>query len=275
MTQSARRTARPARRTSTRPSVRSRRGDDYAGSLPAFRRMNDPEAPAAERRKLRDQLVERHLPVARHIARRFSKRGTAVQDLEQVASIGLVQAVDRFNPNRSSDFLSFAVPTMMGEVRRYFRDFAWSMRVPRSLKELHLKLTAAIDELTQRDGRSPRPSELAEHLQLPVEEVIEGMQVSEAFVNKSLDQSPADTRSDESSALGVAEAGLAEVEIRETLLPALRQLPERERKILLLRFWKQMTQSQIAREVGVSQMHVSRLLGKSLRRLRTNLTSPR
>ncbi|WP_234793545.1 RNA polymerase sigma factor SigF [Mycolicibacterium porcinum] len=229
------------------------------------------DSPARERQ--RERIVERCLPLADHIARRFDGRGEPREDLVQVARVGLVNAINRFDVEAGSDFVSFAVPTIMGEVRRHFRDNSWSVKVPRRLKELHLRLGAATAELSQRLGRAPTASELAEELDMDREEVIEGLVAGSSYNTLSIDsggggdeEAPAivDT-------LGDLDAGLDRIDNRETLRPLLAQLPERERTVLLLRFFESMTQTQIAERVGVSQMHVSRLLAKSLARLRDQL----
>ncbi|MGH4016833.1 MAG: RNA polymerase sigma factor SigF [Pseudonocardiaceae bacterium] len=235
----------------------------------------DPGHP--RRAPLRERLVAAHLPLARNIARRFSHRGEPQDDLEQVATVGLIHAVDRFEPGRGTDFLSFAVPTITGEVRRHFRDHAWAVRVPRRLKDLHVALGSAISELSQRHGRAPTASELAEHLNLPREQVLEGIEAASAYRSSSLDNlldadSPGTALED---IVGQADAELDRVEFRTTLAPLLEKLPERERTILKLRFFAGMTQSQIAQHVGLSQMHVSRLLSRTLARLRQELRDER
>ncbi|MGH4021139.1 MAG: SigB/SigF/SigG family RNA polymerase sigma factor [Pseudonocardiaceae bacterium] len=237
---------------------------DVLASLPA----DDPR-----RVRLRDELVAGHLPVARNIARRFAHRGEPQDDLEQVATLGLIQAVDRFEPARGSDFLSFAVPTITGEVRRHFRDHAWAMRVPRRLKDLHVAIGNAISELSQRDGKAPTASQLAEHLRLPREDVLEGLDAAGAYRNTSLDDllTGDPDRPALEGVVGEADAELDRVEYRTTLAPLLERLPDRERTILKLRFFGGMTQSQIAERVGLSQMHVSRLLSRTLEGLRSEL----
>jgi RNA polymerase sigma-B factor len=218
-----------------------------------FRELQDvPEDTAAFQRQ-RDRIVERCLPLADHIARRFDGRGEARDDLVQVARVGLVNAVIRFDVNAGSDFVSFAVPTIMGEVRRHFRDNSWSVKVPRRLKELHLRLGAATADLSQRLGRAPTASELA--AELDMDRGGSGTEDAPAI---------ADT-------LGDVDLGLDQIENREALRPLLAALPERERTVLLLRFFESLTQTQIAERVGISQMHVSRLLAKSLARLRDQL----
>jgi len=225
------------------------------------------------RAELRDDLVAGHLPVARNIARRFAHRGEPQDDLEQVATLGLIQAVDRFEPSRGTDFLSFAVPTITGEVRRHFRDHAWAMRVPRRLKDLHVALGTAISELSQRVGRAPTATELARHLGMPREEVLEGLEAAGAYRSSSLDDvlTGGDAGPALEGVIGQADAELDRVEYRAVLAPMLAKLSERERTILKLRFFGGMTQSQIADRVGLSQMHVSRLLSRTLARLRSEL----
>ncbi|WP_236796919.1 SigB/SigF/SigG family RNA polymerase sigma factor [Amycolatopsis sp. GM8] len=234
------------------------------------------ETGAGERRReeLRTALVTEYLPVAEHIARRFAGRGEAHEDLVQVARVGLINAVDRFEPGRGTDFLSFAVPTIMGEVRRHFRDASWSVRVPRRLKELHLQISRASGELGQRLGRAPTPSEIARTLGLSVDEVSDGLQAGNAYAAVSVDR-PTGVEGDSASladTLGEEDSGLESVENHEALRPLLRELPERERRILMLRFFGNLTQTQIAARVGISQMHVSRLLAQTLQQLREKLT---
>jgi RNA polymerase sigma-B factor len=234
-----------------------------------FRALATVAAGSAEFQGQRDKIVERCLPLADHIARRFEGRGEPRDDLVQVARVGLVNAVARFDVNAGPDFVSFAVPTIMGEVRRHFRDNSWSVKVPRRLKELHLRLGAATADLSQRLGRAPTASELANELEMDRNEVIEGLVAG----NSSIDSGG--SADDEARAivdtLGDVDAGLERIENREALRPLLDGLPERERTVLVLRFFESMTQTQIAERVGISQMHVSRLLAKSLTRLRDQL----
>jgi RNA polymerase sigma-B factor len=226
-----------------------------------------------DREKLRDELVRGFLPVAQHIARRFSNRGEPLDDLVQVATVGLINAIDRYSPDRGTDFFSFAVPTISGEVRRHFRDLGWSMRVPRRLKDLHVSINGAVSELSQNLGRAPKPTEIAELLGVPVSDVLEGLEASEAYRSSSLDEM---LSSEQGSAtvgelVGAADAELDRVDFRQALRPVLAELAERERTIVLLRFFGNMTQTQIADRVGISQMHVSRLLAQTLDRLRSRL----
>ncbi|MCF2529956.1 RNA polymerase sigma factor SigF [Yinghuangia soli] len=229
-----------------------------------------PEDP--DRRAIRDRLVEMHLPLVEHLARRFRNRGEPLDDLVQVATIGLIKSVDRFDPDRGVEFSTYATPTIVGEIKRHFRDKGWAVRVPRRLQELRLALTAATAELSQRNGRSPTVGELAVQLGISEEEVLEGLESANAYSTLSLDVPDTD---DESPAvadtLGSEDEALEGVEYRESLKPLLEQLPPREKRILLLRFFGNMTQSQIAQEVGISQMHVSRLLARTLAQLRERL----
>lgn len=249
--------------------------DEYAAADPLFAELAGLDEADPRRRELRDRLVTMHLPVAQHIAAKFRGRGEPGDDLEQVATLGLINAVDRYDPERGIAFLAYAVPTMMGEVRRYFRDTAWSIRLPRRLSELHLALGRASRELSQRFGSAPTPSQLAEHLGISVAEVQEGLEAGQSYRAASLD----DTGGEESSSsladrLGGADHDLELVEHRAVLVPALAQLPERERRILIMRFFEHLTQTQIAERVGLSQMHVSRLLARTLEQLRRQLADP-
>ncbi len=231
------------------------------------------------RERLRGELIAGYLPVARHIARKYGHRGEPPQDVEQVASLGLILAVDRFDPGRDVDFLSFAVPTITGEVLRYFRDRTHAIRVPRRLRALQSRIYDAAAELAQRHGRAPRPSEIARHLDLDVEIVLEGLAAQGAGHTASLDEpgwsddggSGTGDRARFAAALGQSEPEFDLVEHRDGLAPLIEALPERERRILLLRFFGGLTQSEIAARVGLSQMHVSRLLTRTLTRLRHQL----
>ncbi|MCM3885006.1 RNA polymerase sigma factor SigF [Frankia sp. R82] len=227
----------------------------------------------AERAALRDQLVRMHLPLVEYLARRFRNRGEPLDDLVQVATIGLIKSVDRFDPERGVEFSTYATPTIVGEIKRHFRDKGWAIRVPRRLQELKLSLTKATSELSQTLGRSPTVSEIARHLQMTEEEVLEGLESANAYSAVSLDAP--DSGDDEAPAvadtLGVQDESLEGVEYRESLKPLLEKLPPREKRILLLRFFGNMTQSQIATELGISQMHVSRLLARTLAQLRRGL----
>lgn len=248
--------------------------NEYQVLAPLFDELAQLPPGDPRRSEVRDKLVTGHLPLAEHIAQRFSGRGVAKEDLVQVATVGLINAVDRFDTGRGSDFLSFAVPTVMGEVRRHFRDTGWLVRVPRRLKELHLSISAASTELAQRLGRAPTPSEIAAHLGIGQDEVYEGLEAGNAYHSMSLDEVLSGETENLAlgDTLGEEDSGLEGVENHEALLPLIRELPERERRILGLRFVHNMTQTQIADRIGVSQMHVSRLLARTLERLRDGLT---
>ncbi|WP_310526243.1 RNA polymerase sigma factor SigF [Nocardioides sp.] len=236
--------------------------------------FRDGDASDASRTTARHDLVRLHLPLVEHCARRFRNRGEPHEDLVQVGTIGLIKAVDRFDTDRGVEFSTYATPTIIGEIKRYFRDKGWAIRVPRRLQELRMQITAATAELTQKLGRSPTPRELGELIGCTVEEIIEGMESSNAYSTLSLDaggDSSDDGPPSLLDTLGVDDHNLEHVEIRESIKPLLEGLDPREKRILLLRFFKNMTQSQIAEEIGVSQMHVSRLLTKTLTQLRTSL----
>jgi RNA polymerase sigma-B factor len=227
------------------------------------------------RERLRDELITGHLPLAQNIARRYGYRGENPEDLLQVASVGLVLAVDRFDPGRGSDFLSFAVPTINGEVLRYFRDRVSTIRTPRRLRAMQSMVYDSAAELGQRHRRAPRPSEIAEHLGVDVEVVLEALLAQGAARTASLDEPAAREGSGERMRFGAALAQIEEefdlVEHREALAPLLAALTERERRILLLRFFGGLTQTEIGAEIGISQMHVSRLLSRTLAGLRRQL----
>ncbi|MFJ6618455.1 SigB/SigF/SigG family RNA polymerase sigma factor [Kitasatospora sp. NPDC091335] len=245
---------------------------DREAARALFVRLSALPEGSPERVELRNQLVRMHIPLVEHLARRFRNRGEPLDDLTQVATIGLIKSVDRFDHERGVEFSTYATPTIVGEIKRHFRDKGWAVRVPRRLQELRLSLTTATSELSQRHGRSPTVHELAEHLGISEEDVLEGLESANAYSTLSLDVPDSD---DESPAvadtLGATDEALEGVEYRESLKPLLAQLPPREQKILVLRFFRNMTQSQIAAEVGISQMHVSRLLARTLAQLREKL----
>ena len=219
----------------------------------------------------REELVLRFMPLARQLASRYRHAGEALDDLVQVACLGLLKAVDRYEPQRGGGFTRYAVPTMLGELKRHFRDKGWSVHVPRATQELVLKVTEALGVLPGKLGRSPRPRDLAEAVNAPVEEVLEAMEAANAYEATSLDAPRASGDDDgewtHGDALGNEDHGYELVEIGETLRGTLQALPVRERVILKLRFEQDMTQAEIAERIGVSQMHVSRLLRRSLDRL--------
>ncbi len=245
---------------------------DRSGARAMFLELRTLQDGTPEYAELRNRLVRMHLPLVEHLARRFRNRGEPLDDLTQVATIGLIKSVDRFDPDRGVEFSTYATPTVVGEIKRHFRDKGWAVRVPRRLQELRLSLTTATAELSQLHGRSPTVHELAEKLAISEEEVLEGLESANAYSTLSLDVPDTD---DESPAvadtLGAEDEALEGVEYRESLKPLLEDLPPREKRILLLRFFGNMTQSQIAQEVGISQMHVSRLLARTLAQLREKL----
>ncbi|WP_410643319.1 SigB/SigF/SigG family RNA polymerase sigma factor [Amycolatopsis sp. lyj-346] len=263
----------PSAETSAVPSPH--RSNDYAHCLPLFAEQSRLADEDFRRSELRRQLITEHLPLAENIARRFSGRGEPFDDLLQIARTGLIHAVDRYDPERGADFLSFAVPTIMGEVRRYFRDTGWSMRVPRALKELKLKLGQAGDTLAHDLGRAPTPSELATHLDMDVELVREGLLAAQAYRATSID---APARGAEGTAtiadrLVVDDSGFASFDNRIALQAAMAKVPPRERAIIKMRFFDDLSQSQIAERIGVSQMQISRLLARTLEQLRGHITA--
>ena len=248
-------------------------GHDRTAARDFFNRLAKVEQGSTEWLTIREKLVEMHLPLVEHLARRFRNRGEPLDDLVQVATIGLIKSVDRFDPDRGVEFSTYATPTIVGEIKRHFRDKGWAVRVPRRLQELRLSLTSATAELSQRHGRAPTVGELAEQLRLSDEEVLEGLESANAYSTLSLDV-PEQGEQDSpvvADSLGAEDEELEGVEYRESLKPLLAKLPPREKKILLLRFFGNMTQSQIAEEIGISQMHVSRLLARTLAQLRDDL----
>lgn len=219
---------------------------------------------------VRDELIECFLPLAESLARRYQHSGQPLDDLVQVASIGLLKAVDRFDSGRGVSFESYAIPTILGELKRYHRDQGWSVRMPRRLQEHTLLIKDAVPLLSQELGRSPTISEIAGHAQLSEEEVLEAMDAQDAYATISLD-APIDDGSDSTSLSDRLTTDSEEFEIAEEWAefePHLNALPERERRIIVLRFFRDWTQSQIADELGISQMHVSRLLSQTLIKLR-------
>jgi RNA polymerase sigma-B factor len=254
------------------PQATQHDAQDRSGARAMFIELRGLKDGSAEYAELRNRLVRMHLPLVEHLARRFRNRGEPLDDLTQVATIGLIKSVDRFDPDRGVEFSTYATPTVVGEIKRHFRDKGWAVRVPRRLQELRLALTTATAELSQQHGRSPTVHELAEKLAISEEEVLEGLESANAYSTLSLDVPDTD---DESPAvadtLGAEDEALEGVEYRESLKPLLEDLPPREKRILLLRFFGNMTQSQIAQEVGISQMHVSRLLARTLAQLREKL----
>jgi RNA polymerase sigma-B factor len=221
----------------------------------------------------RRELVERFLPLARQLASRYSYTDEAQDDLVQVAAVGLIKAVDRFEPERASTFVNYAVPTILGELKRHFRDKGWAVHVPRSMQERALEVNKAIGTLSTDLGRSPNAKEIAAHLGISTEQALEGMEAATAYDSLSLEAPPPGGDDDErrtyADTIHTEEQGYELVELGQVLSGTLKALPDRERVILHLRFVEDLTQAEIAERVGVSQMHVSRLLRRSLDKLRT------
>ncbi len=263
----------PGRRRRTPLTARQLSTRELSHTL--FEELTDPETSAARRSICREELVRLHLPLVDHCARRFMNRGEPLDDLVQVGTIGLIKSVDRFDTERGVEFSTYATPTILGEIKRYFRDKGWAIRVPRRLQELRMSISSVTGDMSQELGRSPTPREIAEKIGVSVEEVMEGIESANAYSTLSLDAGDSGEDGQSNSmldTLGMDDEALAHVEIRESIKPLIEQLPSREKRILMLRFFRGMTQSQIADEIGVSQMHVSRLLNRTLAQLRTSLS---
>lgn len=264
-------------RTREGQSVRRRqasRPSDYADVLVMFAILAKLPEGSPEHQRQRDRIIARCLPLAEHCAQRYVGRGEPRDDLVQIARLGLVNAVNRFDADKGVDFLSFAVPTVMGEIKRYFRDSGWSVKVPRRLKERHQQLGAAVADLSQRLNRAPTATELADELKLDRADVVDGLIAGSCYRTLSFD-APAGGGNEDAPALvdtlGQRDNDLDHIENREALRPLLAGLPDRERTILQLRFFESLTQTQIAERLGISQMHVSRLLAKTLAQLRDSM----
>jgi RNA polymerase sigma-B factor len=230
---------------------------DLTDEFREYRRTND--------RRLRNRLIEQNAHLARSLARRFANRSEPLDDLEQVAMLGVLKAVERFDPDRGTPFPAFAVPTVVGEIRRHFRDQGWMVRVPRRVQDLHLRIGTVISELSQQLGRSPTAGEIAAAAGVRDEDVLEALDAGNRYRPTSLDFNP--SGSDADSVPGDADTEFASVEDRATLLALLNRLPEREQRVMYMRYFEDMTQAEIAEAIGVSQMHVSRLLSRSLETL--------
>ena len=248
----------------------SSRAQQDADALALLTLLADLPRSSPDRARARERLVEMYLPLAEHLARRFRHRGELLDDLVQVASLALLKSIDGFDPNRGAAFTSYAIPMIVGELKRHFRDKGWDVRVPRRLQELRLEISKVSGDLAQKLGRSPTVADLAGHLEVTDEEIIEALDCSQAYRALSLH---APVSSDETGGelmdlLGGIDPEMESVENRAELRPLLARLPEREQKIIAMRFFGNMTQSQIAAEIGISQMHVSRLLTHALTALR-------
>ncbi|MGW7254401.1 RNA polymerase sigma factor SigF [Streptomyces sp. NPDC054834] len=253
-----------------RASTKRHPHDDAPDTADAFRRLTA-LPPGAERDALRDEIVEAWLPMAERIAGRFRSRGESYEDLRQVAALGLVKAVDRYDPERGNAFESYAVPTVTGEIKRHFRDHMWTLHVPRRVQDLRNRVRFAGQDLSQTiPGRRPTVAEIAKHANMSEEDVRVGLEALESFSALSLDAElpGSDDGHSLSDALGAPDPALDTVVDREAVKPRLAALPERERTILYMRFFGDMTQSRIAEQLGISQMHVSRLISRCCDRLR-------
>jgi RNA polymerase sigma-B factor len=265
-TDKARDRAAPAYPSSDERAARA--GEDRR-LLVRYHREGDPAA--------REQLVERFLPLARQLARRYQRGGEQLDDLIQVASLGLLKAIDRFDPARETAFSSFAVPTILGELKRHFRDKGWSVRVPRDLQEMAVRVDRIADEMSREVGRAPTPGEIAQRTGASLEQVLEAREASAAYRAVSLDRPRSDDEEDGDSyadAFGVEDPGFRLAEDAATVDRLMRVLSDREREVLRLRFEEDLTQSEIGQRVGVSQMHVSRLIRQSIARLRDAADDP-
>jgi RNA polymerase sigma-B factor len=227
-----------------------------------------------ERRVLQDQIVEVNLQIALDVARRYRSRGVPIEDLEQVACLGLVKAARGYEHDRATDFLSYAVPTIRGEVRRYFRDHGWVVRPPRTVQQAQARITAVESDLCQELGRAPRPSEIAQRLDVDLDLVVEALAANGCFSPTSLDATPTGSENGIGERLGEEDVSFDSAEARVALKPLLAHLDRRERIMLEMRFFKGATQSEIGEVLGITQMQVSRLLSALLARLRDELGSP-
>jgi RNA polymerase sigma-B factor len=225
----------------------------------------------------REQLIEQYMSLVRSLARRYSYRGEQLEDLVQIGAIGLIKAIDRFDVNRGVELTTYATPNIIGEIKRHFRDRGWSVRVPRGLQELNIQLSRLIEELTVQNGRSPTIPELAKAAGVTDEEVLEALESGRAYSSLSLSAGSGghddDGELDPLESLGTEEHQYEVSEDRAVLAPGFRVLDERERRILHLRFFEGLTQSQIAQQVGISQMHVSRLIRRSLEKIRDEIAA--
>ncbi len=260
--------ARPAPTTPREPAARQDRTAVTNDLLARALETSD----EVERKRLHDEVVVLNAGIAHAIAGRYRGRGVAVDDLTQIAFLGMWKAVRRYDPSFERDFLSYAVPTIKGEIKRYFRDNGWAVRPPRRIQELQGKVSAALEQLTHDLGRSPKPREVAQFLEVPLEEIVEALSTDGCFTPTSLDTPVgAEETGTLGELIGEDEEQLSAAEARVMLAPAVRSLGERDQRILYLRFFKQCTQEQIAQEIGVTQMQVSRLLARILKDLRGRL----
>jgi len=274
-----RRALRPMTEVMARPRPARSAGrqseDSYNDVVEMFLEMGQMAAESHEYRRQRERIVARCLPLADHVARHFARRGEALDDLTQVARLGLMNAINRFDPAKGPSFIGFAIPTMMGEVRRYFRDYSWGMRVPRRLRELHVQISRTTADLVQKLGRAPTASELSEVLGVPHQEIVECLVARDAYQLESLDAPIGADGSGKTrvvaDGLGGTDPQIDHITNREAVRTLIAALPQREREVLHMRFFESMTQSQIAEQIDVSQMQVSRILASTLQCLRDQL----
>jgi RNA polymerase sigma-B factor len=249
--------------------------DSYDDVVDMFVALRQLPAESYEYRRQRERIVARCLPLADHVASHFARRGEGLDDLTQVARLGLMNAINRFDTSKGPSFIGFAVPTMMGEVRRYFRDHSWGMRVPRRLRELHVQISRTTSDLAQKLGRAPTAGELSRVLEVPREEIVECLIAGDAYRLESLDAPLSADSSGKprlvADAVGGIDPQIEHITDREAVRVLVAALPQRERQVLHMRFFESMTQSQIAERIGVSQMQVSRILANTLRCLRDQL----
>ena len=229
----------------------------------------EPNTP--EHDSLRASLIERHLPLVHFLARKFADRGEPLDDLVQVGTIGLIKSLDRFDASLGYEFSTYATPTIVGEIKRHFRDKTWAIRIPRRLQELGAQVSKARESLTHELDRSPTPQEIATRLNIPVDDVMDAIEANSAYSTVSLSESHDDDSQSLSDTLGFIDEALENIEYRESLRPLLEALDAREKKILVMRFFENKSQTDIAQQLGISQMHVSRLLAKTLAHLRVEL----
>jgi len=253
------------------PSPRRSTVDE--GAVDMLKRLARMPVTDRARTGLRERTIEAWLPLARHLAQRFNGRGEPLDDLVQIGTIGLIKAIDRFDPEYGNDFAAYAVPTIVGEIKRHFRDRTWDIRVPRRLQELKLDINEATSTLSQTLGRSPTVADLATYLKRGEDEILEGLESARAYSAVSLQTliGSGEDSTELGDLLGVDDPDLELADFRATLGPVLDTLPPREQRIVMLRFFHNLTQTQIAEEIGISQMHVSRLLARSLVALRGQL----
>jgi RNA polymerase sigma-B factor len=249
--------------------------DSYDDVVEMFVALRQMPAESHEYSRQRERIVDRCLPLADHVASHFARRAEGLDDLTQVARLGLMNAINRFDPAKGPSFIGFAIPTMMGEVRRYFRDYSWGMRVPRRLRELHVQISRATSDLTQKLGRAPTAGELSQVLEVPHEEIVECLVAGDAYRLDSLDAPLSSGNSERprvvAESIGSLDPQIEHITDREAVRVLVAALPQRERQVLHMRFFESMTQSQIAERIGVSQMQVSRILANTLRCLRDQL----